>query len=286
MTDMGLILPKLSRRTLLKAGVGLFVPCAPAIIRPARAALTVNQLGGFDARQPADAPAGSNIQFVGGATASKLGATSGNSTIALNSGLTGGIASSASSGDFVIGVFGTGSLADRTLAITDGSTDYTLIGSELFITNSIGGTNFRVAYKFITGDTTITFGPTGSTSDAGTMAAYVFRGVNVSTPIDVTTTTATQASNSAANPPSITPATDGSYIVCAGSTGHVSGTLTFSSSDLTDFLTIGASDTNMVSLGIGHKPDWTSGPFDAAAFTHAGGSFGCWAAMSIALRTS
>lgn len=278
---------KISRRSLLKATPALFIPCAPAIIRPARAALTVNQLRGFGAKQAAaSGPGPTNIQFVGGATSSKAGATSGNTTIALNSGLTGGIANSASSGDFVIGVFGTGSLSDRTLAITDGSTGYTLIGSELYSTDgSSAATNLRVGYKFITGDTSTTFGPTGSNSDAGAMAVYVFRGVNVSNPIDVTTTTATGSGSGAANPPAITPSTEGSYIVCIGSHGSVGGAV-FTSSDLTDFLTVTSGDTNDATIGIGHYTGWASGPFDAAAFGTAASSLSAWAAMSIALRTS
>jgi hypothetical protein len=150
---------------------------------------------------------------------------------------------------------------------------------------SIAATNLRVAYKFITSDTTVTFGPTGSTADAGAMAVYVFRGVNVSTPLDVTPTTATGSGSAAANPPSITPVTGGSYIVCVGSHGSASGAV-FTSSDLTDFITVTSSDTNDGTIGIGHYTDWASGAFDAAAFGTAAGSLSAWSAMSIALRTS
>lgn len=228
------------------------------------------------------------IQFVGGATASKAGAASGTSTIALNSGLTGGIASSASSGDLVIAVFATGSNADRTLSITDGTNPYTLIGSELYSNGTTSDTNLRVAYKFITSDTSVTFDATGNVDDAGAMAVYVFRNVDTTTPLDVTVTTATATGSTKANPPSITPTTAGAFIVCIGAAGHQDGTITFTSSDLTDFLTVGSNDLYDASLGIGHIDNWTSGPFDAAAFGNSavGDAISSWAALSLALRPS
>lgn len=227
------------------------------------------------------------IQFVGGATASKSGATSGNSTIALNSGLTGGIASAVAAGDLVIAVFGTGSTANRTLAITDGGSAYTLIGSELYQDDTID-TNLRVAYKFMgeTPDTATTFGPTGNANDAGAMAVYVFRGVDPDTPLDVAAVTGQAASTSRVVPPDITPSTAGAFVVVAGAAGHGGGTDTFTSSDLTDFRTQGANDTNDVTIGIGHDPAWSSGATNYATWGHsqADNTSYCWAAMTIALR--
>ncbi len=224
------------------------------------------------------------IQFVGGAITTKVGASSGTSTLAINSGLTGGIASGVSSGDFVLAVFGTGSTANRTLSITDGTTDYTLAGSQLYSNASGRDTNLRVAYKRVTSDTSITFGPTGDAADAGAMAAYVFRGVDPTTPLDVTVTTATGTGAASPNPPAITPATAGAFIVCIGAAGHSAGTETFSTSGLVDFLTAGQNDTNDVTLGIGHKDDWSSGAYDQAAFSGPFGFTESWAAMTIALR--
>jgi hypothetical protein len=229
---------------------------------------------------------GSDVVFVGGVTGSKT--SSSNSTLALNSGLTGGIASAAASGDFVLAVYGVGSNSDDTLAITDGSTAYTLIGSEL---NSADGTrniNLRVAYKFITADTTTTFGGVSdATQDAGAKGIFVFRGVNVSTPLDVAATTATGIDTTRPNPPSITPVTAGSIIVSLG-TGmkEHSETMSFSSSDLDSFRTQYAQGTLWGAvLGVGLKTG--GGTFDPATFTLATGSdstTAAWAAMSIALR--
>jgi hypothetical protein len=226
------------------------------------------------------------IEFVGGNTAGKAGATSGDTTIALNASLTGGIASAVSAGDLVIAAFSTGSAADRTLAITDGTNAYTLIGSELYF-NDTEDVNLRVAYKFMgaTPDAATTFGPTGNAADAGAMAVYVFRGVDPGAAISTLFISASGGDSLLANPPAITPSIAGTYIVCVGAAA-LEGVGTFSSSDLTDFRSqAGTDDTNDTTLGIGHKPDWTSGEFNPAAWTHGvtDNAAYSWAAMSILL---
>lgn len=228
------------------------------------------------------------IEFVGGAQAGKVGATSGNSTIALNSGLTGGIASAVAAGDLVVAVFATGSTANRTLAITDGTNPYTLIGSELY-QDDVFDTNLRVAYKFMGGtpDTSTTFGPTGNAADSGAMAVYVFRGVDPTTPLDVAAVTGQAANTSRVVPPDITPSTAGAFPVVVGAAAHNGGVDTFTSSDLTDFQTIGgANDTNDVTLGIGHDPAWSSGATNYATWGHsqADSADFSWAAITFALR--
>lgn len=234
------------------------------------------------------------ILFVGGAVASKTGATSGDTTIALNSGLTGGIASAAQAGDLVIAAFATGSTADRTLAITDGADAYTLIGSELY-GNDEEDVNLRVAYKFITSDTATTFGPTGGTSDGGAMAVYVFRNVSGSSPLDVAAQTATGTNTYLCDPPAITPSTAGAIIVVVGAAtvgNYSDGDPTppeFASTDLTAFLTLAsaAEEANTCALGVGHKNDWSSGAFNPAAFTVSNDTDSAdnsWAAVTFALR--
>jgi hypothetical protein len=227
------------------------------------------------------------IEFVGGTVAAKAGAASGNTTIALNAGLTGGIASAVSAGDLVIAAFAVSSSGDTTLVITDGTTNYTLIDSELFADDN-SDTNLRVAYKFMGGtpDTDTTFGPTNNAAWSGAMAVYVFRGVDSTTPLDVAAVPATGIDSGIPNPAGITPTTAGAFIAVVGASAHTGATDTFTSSDLTDFQTIGQNDSIDVSLGIGHKPDWTSGEFNPAAFgfTQLDNVAYSWAAMSIALR--
>lgn len=234
------------------------------------------------ARKLMDAPV-TGIQFVGRNISAKAGASSGNSTISLTSGLTGGINSSVADGDLVIAAFAVGATAFNTIAITDGSSNYTEIADQ----NRFGTTydsHCRVAYKFVSGDTATTFGPTGNANDAGVTAVMVFRGVNQTTPMDVADTEAT-GTDTAADPPSISPATSGAWILCVGSAAHnLGGAVTFSSSDLIGMLTLGSNDTNDATLGMAYKNDWTSGAFNPAAWTHTAGASGSWTACSIALR--
>jgi hypothetical protein len=245
--------------------------------------LELTQLIGFGAG------GSGGIQFVGGATAAKAGAASGNSTIALNSGLTGGIAAAVSNGDFVLAVYlQSASPGDLDLSnrITDGTTNYTLVGSELF-EDDTNDVNLRVGYKFVSGDTATTFGPSGDTGQSVVNAVYVFRNVNPSTPIDVTVTTATGIDSAYPNPPSISPTTPGAFIVVIGGAAHRLGTTNYNTPiDLIDFRTASLDATGSeCTLGIGHKDDWVSGSFDPGSWTLASDSANSsWAAMSIALR--
>lgn len=231
----------------------------------------------------------SAIEFVGGAVANKSGEGifAPYSSIALNSGLTGGIASAVAEDDLVIAAFATGSSADRSLGIRDETINYTLIGSELYQGDTYD-VNLRVAYKFMgpTPDTATYFSPTGSTSEGGAMAVYVFRGVDKTTPLDVAVTTAIGGNSLYANPPSITPSTPGAFIVVVGASGSNRLSSAFTNTELVDFLSTTGNDSSSGTIGIGHKDDWTSGPFDPAAFGHTGAasSEASWAAMSIALR--
>lgn len=224
--------------------------------------------------------------FVGGAVANKAGATSGNSTISLSSGLTGGIASAAQSGDFVIAGYATGSAADRTLSITDGTNAYSLIGSELYSNGTTYDSNLWVGYKFITNDTTVTFGPTGNAQDGGAMFVHVWRNVNTSTPLDgVTPTTATGTGTGKPDGPAITPNTAGAIIIVVGAQAAGTGAnFTQSGSELSNFRTTNGVDTNDGTIGVGSYA-WTSGAFDPVVWT--GGSSNAanaWTALCFALR--
>lgn len=224
------------------------------------------------------------IEYVGGILATAVGSTSTSVSIPLTSGLTGGIASSVSDGDLVIAAFATGAKANRTLSITDGSSNYTLIGSELHV-DDVYDTNLRVAYKFVSGDDEVEFGPTGNASDAGVMAVYVFRGVDSTTPLDVAATSATDTNTFDINPPAITPVTAGAYIVAVGAHAGSNNTVT-SFPGLVETFTASANDANPVGFGIGQKQDWTSGSFNPSAWSISGSDSNdhSWAAMTIALR--
>ena len=231
------------------------------------------------------APAG--IQYVGGYVQGFAG-TAGNITITLTS-LTGGLASSPSTDDLVIVYFGAGSVADINLIVSG----YTEI-VELY-SNDTFDTNLVVAQKFMgaTPDTSFTLtpasgntSPTGTLDNAGAVAVQVWRGVDSVTPFDVTQTTDSEQATVLCDPPPITPITSGAIIVSGGAGAHIRGSLgTYSSSDLTAFLSAAGNDVNDATIGLGYHV-WTSGSFDPAAFTFSGSdstSFS-WAAVTLALR--
>lgn len=225
--------------------------------------------------------AAENIQYVGGYTQGFVGTTS-NVTITFGGNLTGGLASSASEGDLVLVWFGTGSTLDRNLVVS-GYTEIT----ELYSDDTYDA-NLVVAYKFmeVTPDNTFVLtGGTLSTADAGAVVVQVFRGVDSIVPLDVVTTTATGASSVLANPPSITPSSAGAWVVAGGAGAHNAGTKTYSSSNLTNFRSVGADDTNDVTVGAGYH-QWISGAFDPAAFTFSASNSESysWAAATLALH--
>lgn len=229
----------------------------------------------------ATAPAAtSGIRYVGGYVQGFVGTTS-NVTISLTS-LTGGLASAPAAGDLVIVYFGTCSIVDRDLVVGG----YIEV-ADLYVNDGVD-TNLAAAYKFMGGtpDTSFTLtGGTRSSTDAGTVAVQVWRGVNATTPLDVAATTATGLNTVLCNPPAITPVTSGAVIVAGGAGGHVDGIQTYSSSDLTGFRSVGSDDSNDVTIGLGYKV-WTSGAFDPAQFTRGGAdsvSYS-WAAVTLALR--
>jgi hypothetical protein len=221
------------------------------------------------------------IEYVGG-YAVGVGGSDSNITITFGGNLTGGLASSASAGDLVVVYFGTGSTADRNLLIRG----YTEV-VELYSNDSFD-TNLKVAYKFMgaTPDTNFVLEDgTGSSSDAGAVAVQVWRNVDKAIPFDVLTTTATGTDSVLCNPPAITPITAGSYIVAGGAGAHNTGTQTFSSSNLTSFISVGQNDSNDVTIGLGYN-EWTSGAFDPDAFTFSGSNSTSysWAGVTLALR--
>lgn len=227
----------------------------------------------------ASAPSG--IQYVGGKIFSRNGTAT--SVVVSLTDLTGGLDTQPSTGDFVVIYFGTGSNTDRNLLITTGYTELV----ELY-SNDDFDTNLAVFHKFMgaTPDTSFTLdNGSGSADDALAVAVQVWRNVNSGTPFDVTRTLATGTNSVLCDPPAITPITNGAVIVSGGAGAHDRGIQTYSSSDLTDFLSGGNADLYDVTIGLGYHL-WTSGSFNPAAFTFSNTSniSFSWAAVTLALR--
>lgn len=224
------------------------------------------------------------LQYVGGNGGTWAGATSGNNTVSLTA-LTGGIASSAQSGDLVVAAYAVGTNSSRTLAITDGTNNYTLIGSQIYA-NTTYDTVLRVAYKRLTGaDASVTFGPTGTSGHGGAAVVHVWRGVNAATPLDVAAVPASGTGTFTprqVNPASITPATSGAKILVVGSVAAATAP-NLSASYLSGVTARLRADSVDSSILIGYV-DWTSGAYDPALLTGTFTASDAWAAMTIALR--
>lgn len=202
-------------------------------------------------------PKGSaGIQYVGGYVTGFVGTTS-NVTVTFGGNLTGGIASSASQGDLVLVFYATGAQTDRTMDVSG----YTLI-DERYANGSTYDTNLGAFYKFMgsTPDTSVTLvGGTFNANDAGAALVQVWRNVNTTTPIfeDSWTTALTSV---VINPDNLanTPPT-GYVLVACGAGAHArGGTVTYSSSDLTDFKSASGNDTFDVTIGGGYSTTSTN----------------------------
>jgi hypothetical protein len=150
-----------------------------------------------------------------------------------------------------------------------------------------------VQYKFMTGtpDTSLTPVATDSTNRGVAGNIMAFRGVNLTTPIDVAATTATGVDGHSANSPAITPTTTGAVILVAATGGVTNANATWTApagleSDTNNFAVSGASSGVARGLAAMGFVRWTGGAYDPAAFgvggtTNANDS---WSAASVALR--
>ncbi len=223
------------------------------------------------------------IEYVGGYATSVTASTS-DVTITFGGNLTGGLAASASEGDTVVVYFGVGSSAtDRNLVIAGYTELADLFGDD------VNDSNLAVGWKRmgVTPDTTVTLtGGTFSVGGGGSIAIQVWRNVDSLFPVGSSVLTATSSNSVLCNPPSITPTINGSVIIAGGVGAHTRGVQTFSSADLTNFISSGSTDVSIDStIGVGYK-EWLSGAFDPAAFTFSGADSVdfSWAAVTFALR--
>jgi hypothetical protein len=229
-----------------------------------------------------------SIQYVGGVQGNRAGATT-TTTQSISGTLTGGLASSPIEGDLVIILIGAASAATytpTTLAVS-GWTNGT------FRSNT-GVTNYsyqQYSYKFMTAtpDTSITIPSSGNARNAQRWAVHVFRGVNSTTPLDVTTVFASGTASGRPNPGAITPSTAGAWILWTGVSAAGTGTAFTAPTDFsTNWRGGTTSDTYDVMLGFGYYTGWTTGEYDPAAITTGGttGATDSWVAETLVLRPS
>lgn len=226
------------------------------------------------------------LQYVGGVEGGRAGAT-GTTSQSLSGTLAGGLASSPAAGDLVVITISAASasgFAPTTLAVS-GWTNGT------FRANT-GVANYsyqQVSYKRMTStpDTSITIPSSGNARNAQRWTVQVFRGVDSTTPLDVTTVYASGTASGRPNPGAVTPATAGAWIIWTGASAAATGVaFTAPSGFSTNWLGKTQSDTYDVTQGAGYYTGWTSGSYDPAAITAGGttGSTDSWVAETLVLR--
>lgn len=205
---------------------------------------------------PAVIAASAGIQYVGGAKGEQGTTTA---THSLTS-LTGGIGSAPADDDYAI------------LAVTNASNNALSIGTTGWdvvynaqIQDATAGIRLSTLFarkKLTAADTEI------SLTRASVWAIQVFRGVDPTTPMDVTYQLQALANDRPLpNPPAITPVTEGAWVVACGSGHGAFDANDFTSSDLTNFLSQQNESTSFDPLvGMGYIPDWESGAVDPAQF--------------------
>jgi hypothetical protein len=221
-------------------------------------------------------------QLVGTSTAS-------GTNVAYNLSLTslsGGLGSSAQEGDLVIIVNALDSAIDDNPGV--GTAGYTEM-ADLYA-NDTNDANLSVNYKFMSAspDTTVSCNPSNSSAIASVCYAMVWRGVDLTTPFDVASTTATGVGAEDVDCPSITPVTAGTVVVCLGSGGGASidtfpGTVPSTFTEIVDI----ASDPGAAEGAVGSYKAWGgSGSVNAGAYAFDLGTAAqnSWAALTLALR--
>jgi hypothetical protein len=231
---------------------------------------------------PSASAAPSIIQLVG----TKSGNNNGSADITLDlTALTGGLGSAAEEDDIVVLAFMYHYTADANMAPT--TSGYTEL-ADLY-SNDTYDTNLWVGYKKMgsTPDTSVVV-PTIGTPLAAVV--QVWRGVDVTSPIDVSTVTATGVNSALSNAPSITPTTNGATVVAVGAAATAGLYISGAPTSFYDYVGANISYSgNVGSVALAAKYNWTSGAVDPAAFATTGGSDSgsySWAAATIALRPS
>jgi len=233
------------------------------------------------------------LKFVGGKSGAVAGSTSSTpNTVALNSGLTGGFATSVASGDLIIVQVGVGHQARTPAPVVRAVDDtaYSVVGTAQNVTTDTQDIYSDLRYRFHDGtsnDDSVEIGNSGDAADGLAYAIHVWRGVDTGTPLDgVTPTAATGTDTGRPNPPSITPGSLGSVIIIAGAGGAATGA-NFVTGELQNLHTVNSPDTNDATVGLASYHWAGTSAFDPAAWT--GGSTNAnnsWAAKCLVLRAA
>lgn len=233
------------------------------------------------------------LTYVGGVQNERAGATS-TTTQSLSGTLTGGSNTSPSAGDLVVvlcavGTDSTGTPTSQTIS-GDNSGAYTALTFQINDDVTYESCS-QVSYKIqgATVDTSITIPSSANARNAQRWIVHVFRGVDSTTPMDVTATYATGSATGRPNPALIAPSTAGAWIAAFYASAAATGAAYTAPTDFaTNWLGGTTADTADVMTGGGYYTGWTSGNYDPAAIS-AGGTTNAtnsWTATTIAIRPS
>lgn len=206
--------------------------------------------------------------YVGGTSNVGTGASY---TVSLNGTLTGGSNSSPSQGDLILVFTGEANSASVTSTCSgNNGGSYSTIRAHKNSPDTHDA-NLDSFYKFAgaTPDTTLTItrGNNNTTYGSGTVV-HVWRGIDPTTPFNVTPTVASGTNGSAANPPAITPTIAGSIVLYVGHASQLAASGTVYTTAGTYPISIkGDGSTGDSIIMASHYTAWTSGAYDPAAFT-------------------
>lgn len=231
------------------------------------------------------------ITFVGGVQGGRAGSTA-TTTQSISTTLTGGSNTSPSAGDLV--VVWCASASDSTGSPTDQAISGNNSGAYSTLTfQSTSATTYdtfsQMSYKIQGGtvDTTLTIPSSGNARNAQRWVVQVFRGVDATTPIDVTSIYASGTGTGRPNPDAITPSTAGAWIVTGYASAAATGTVYTTPTGVTNpFWPNTSLDTADCMIGATFYNSWTSGSYDPPAVT-AGGTTNAadsWTATTLAIR--
>lgn len=214
------------------------------------------------------------ITLVGTASASTINDT--NVTVTLPVGTT--------TDDVVYAAFCFGDPTDRDVGIvTSGYTEL----ADLFA-NDNRDINFAVYRKVMGGtpDTTVEFDtPTATGNIAAAGAVVVLRGVDTTTPEDATTTTATGIDGSQVDPPSITTATNGAWVIAAA--GWTNLAVPTAPSGYSNLIEDSGDDAQDANIMMATKEIATAGAENPGVFGNTvGAGTDAWCAVTIAVKPS
>lgn len=277
--------------TLITPDREIYVPPKPAIIRspglecPPRFKAPCKRGTMIQPMRRGHASGSANLlQYVGGMAAADP--NGGSPDPNLGGGLSGGIATSPSVGDYVIFCAIVAEFGNESFTLSESG--YTTIGSELYGQGGFYDANSVVWAKFWEGGdpTTITWSNSASASGAGGYLIMVFRGVHATEPVSVQTVE--QDDTVLFDPPAITPPYPNSWILIAGCGAHSSGIDNFSQAQMTQTITCAANDSCDVSGIMGYYDGWTSGEFNPSACTFTASDSSSWGSCgyTIALRSA